>query len=427
MLHSNVGQTNFIGTHESIYRDSPIGNLEESRIVEVVQSPLQQGFDGDILARLTVRIDNLTALLASEQGIVSAVSLPNSTAVGTEFGRMPTVHYVQRNILVKAPLDNVLLKSKERNTHDFTIESLSFRTETFKVFNRNVGIIPQSQLSNIPNDLTYTILHKVMLISFSNVQCLVCMATSGISITLQNSLPFKNLLPANPDILSEIVLMQNLSFWRNNRNRKAFAIHINSKNILLQRQFNVIFGKIRNEFKSGSQAIGCATPPRLNQIRIPLEVAILDNRDSDTMFRINCKFNKGHRTSFKVFRNIFSDIEFQSNSFGLAFASPYRTFNITDNIRMKVCALFAGTIDFHMEIHESGTEVPFIPQSVELRSRNFKCLSQFKVLFCGCKSLQQDASLHSLNSDMYLSNINKLVFIGSPTRLKSWVFRTEVS
>ena len=40
MLHSNVGQTNFIGTHESIYRDSPIGNLEESRIVEVVQTVL---------------------------------------------------------------------------------------------------------------------------------------------------------------------------------------------------------------------------------------------------------------------------------------------------------------------------------------------------------------------------------------------------
>ena len=43
MSHSNVGQTNFIGTHESVYRNSPIGNLNHF-------DSLQQGFKHDQIA-----------------------------------------------------------------------------------------------------------------------------------------------------------------------------------------------------------------------------------------------------------------------------------------------------------------------------------------------------------------------------------------
>ena len=40
MSHSNVGQTNFIGTHESVYRDSPIGNLEKVRQFNLVSGEI---------------------------------------------------------------------------------------------------------------------------------------------------------------------------------------------------------------------------------------------------------------------------------------------------------------------------------------------------------------------------------------------------
>ena len=61
------------------------------------------------------------------------MSLPDSTAAGTEFGCMPRINNIQRNILVKASLNEVLLEGKERNPHNLTIESFAFRTESLEV------------------------------------------------------------------------------------------------------------------------------------------------------------------------------------------------------------------------------------------------------------------------------------------------------
>ena len=52
MLHSNLRQTDFIGTHESVYGDSPIGNLEGFIGQDIL--PLQQGFYGDVLTCISV-------------------------------------------------------------------------------------------------------------------------------------------------------------------------------------------------------------------------------------------------------------------------------------------------------------------------------------------------------------------------------------
>ena len=102
MSHSNVGQTNFIGTHESIYRDSPVGKLEGIKMVRSMTSPLQQGFESNVLARISIGIDFNSTGLASEHGIIgTTVSLSNSTAVGTELGRMPRINDVKCDILVR--------------------------------------------------------------------------------------------------------------------------------------------------------------------------------------------------------------------------------------------------------------------------------------------------------------------------------------
>ncbi len=50
MLHSNVGQTNFIGMIEVVYQTSPIGNLEGFLVRRIL--PLQQGFDCDTIGVL---------------------------------------------------------------------------------------------------------------------------------------------------------------------------------------------------------------------------------------------------------------------------------------------------------------------------------------------------------------------------------------
>jgi hypothetical protein len=141
---------------------------------------------------MPIRVYYSSAFLAPEQGIVStAMSLTNSTAMVAELGRMPCINDVQRNILVKIPLHEVLPESKEGNPHDFTIESLSFRTESFEVFNGNVCIVSRSHFGDVPHDFAYSVLDKVISISFSPLKRLIHIGASGIGITLEDILPFK--------------------------------------------------------------------------------------------------------------------------------------------------------------------------------------------------------------------------------------------
>ena len=142
VLHSNVGQTNFIGHNfVGIYETTPIGNLDKIRFVEDMTFPLQQAFQCDILARISVTIDYCSAFLASEQCVVSTImSLPNSTAVGTELGSMPRINYVQRNMFVKTAGSENLPELTERHSHDNLVESSTFGFEFLEVFNGNIRI-----------------------------------------------------------------------------------------------------------------------------------------------------------------------------------------------------------------------------------------------------------------------------------------------
>ncbi|MCL5412937.1 MAG: hypothetical protein M1569_00855 [Candidatus Marsarchaeota archaeon] len=127
--------------------------------------------------------------------------------------------------------------------------------------------------------------------------------------------------------------MQNSPCRRDNRNRKAFAVHINSKNVLLQRQFGFFFGKISNNLKSGSNPIGLACLTRLNKVRISLEISVLNDRNRDRILRKQRELYEGHR--FREGLAVSGNAELECNSFGFAFAFPYRTFNIADNLRIK--------------------------------------------------------------------------------------------
>jgi len=54
-MHSKI-QTTFIGTQESVYRDSPAGKLEEFGLVRTMNIPLQQGFDNILERRIYKRM-----------------------------------------------------------------------------------------------------------------------------------------------------------------------------------------------------------------------------------------------------------------------------------------------------------------------------------------------------------------------------------
>jgi hypothetical protein len=342
MSHSNVGQTNFIGTHESVYRDSPIGK-SEIFLVERMFS-LQQGFEGNVLARISIGINFNSAGLASEQGIIPIVmSLSNSTAVGTELGRMPRINDVKCDCLVETSLDKVFFESEEGNPHDLSVESFSFWTESLEIFYRNIGVISDCHFGNVPDNFSDAVLHEIMLIPFGLLECPVCIGTSSVGIGLKDELAFKNLLSLDPDVLSEVVLMQNFAFRRNNRNSEAFAIDINPKDIPLLGKFGILFGQICDNLQTGSQTIGLASPSVFKKIPISVKIAVLHEWNSNPIFRVWCKFNKGHRFSIEWFGDILGYIESDSNaSFGWSFASPYKTFNIADNIGMEFSGGLCG-------------------------------------------------------------------------------------
>ncbi len=378
-----------------VYKTTPIGNLEGFMVSNIL--PLQQGFYGNILTCLSIRVYDNSAFLASEQGIISTVmSLTNSTAVVAELGRMPRINDIQYDILVKAPLFKILLESKERNPHDFPIKSFAFWIESLEVFNRNVCIISQSHLSNISNNFSYSVLDEVMLISFSPIQCLIRTGTSSICITLENGLPLKYFLPANPKVLPEIVLMQNLTGRRDYRNRKALAIHIDSKNILLQRQFDFVFGKIGDNLKPRSQSIGLATPSVLQQVGVSLKVAVPNNRNCNPIPRIDSKFNKRHSHSKGL--AVAGNIEFDSNTFGDAFAFPNSTFQTSINLNVESGPYFGFHKGLPMEIHEGIAEISICPESVEFGSSlQGEVLEDFALLDSTLINLQKNSAFHTTN------------------------------
>ena len=360
-------------------------------------SPLQQGFYGNIEACLPIGVHDNSALFTFKEGIIlTTVSLPDSTAAGTELACMPRIDSIQRNVLVKAPLDKVLLKGKERNTHDLAVEPLSLRAEPLEVLNRNISIISQSHLSNIPDNFTYSVLDKVMLVSFSPIKCLLGIVASSVSITLQNRLSFKDFLPLNPNILSKVILMQNLSVRRKDRNSKAFAVHVYSKNIPSRRQFNIIFGKISNNLQVRSQSISLAYPSKFKKVRIPLEVAVLLDRHSDTISWINSEFYKwqGHVESLTIARNI----EFESNSFGLAFAPPNSTLQRSINLNVESSPLFGFSKGLSVEVHESIAEISFIPECVKFGSSLHGEIFEDSGFLCSNPiSLQKNSTFHATN------------------------------
>ena len=184
MLHSNR-QTTFIGRQKVVYKTLPIGNLG---IRVEGMFPLQQGFYGDVLACISVGVHQDSAL-GSEQGIVSTVmSLPNSTAVGAVFGRMPTVHNIQRNVVVETTRGKNLPELEERDSHHRLVELPALSFESFEVLNGDVSIEPDGEVHNLPDHLAEVGLDEIL---FSCTQSLQeSIGTEG----LQSGTPFHYLL-----------------------------------------------------------------------------------------------------------------------------------------------------------------------------------------------------------------------------------------
>lgn len=323
-----------IGTQKSVYRDFPIGKLEEQAMVSGLNVPLQQGFDCDSEACLPVGIDNLPAI-AFEERIVGTVSFSQSTAMATPFACVPTINNFKNNVFIEAPACQDFSKFCERNPHNFFIEPFAFWAESFEVLNRNVCIKPQSHFGYLLNNFSEPVSDKVKLFVFEPFKAFSCFVASFVSKRLEFFFSFKNLFSFNPDIFSEISLFENFSFRGNNRNSKALAVDVDSQNISSLWQFGFWFGKICDNLTAGSQS-ECLTLPAISNKRgISLEVPVLLDWDSKSFSGIHTEFDK--EVGFGVEGlAVTGNIELDYDSFdGCASAFDNIAFNVADNLAIE--------------------------------------------------------------------------------------------
>jgi hypothetical protein len=334
MLHSNVGQTNFIGQARSFTKTFPIGNLEGFMVGKVL--PLQEAFQCDVLARIPVGVQFNSAFLAPEQGIVPAfMSLANSTAVVAELGSMPAVHNVKRDSLVKTAGSEGFPELSKGHPHNDLIEPFAFGFESFEVLYGNVGIEPQCHVGYTLYHLADIGLHKISFLSPQSPQ------SRNVIGTLHLGTSFHYPLALDPDVRPKVSLVENLAFIGKNGNRNSLRIEVNAKGIPLFQENSILLGEICNNIEIGSQPIGLACPSVPEKVGISLEVAAFGNRDRNPISWIDPELDKEHGLCLEGFA-VARAVEFDSIPEGLVLASPNRTFNIADNLDIERGAFLGG-------------------------------------------------------------------------------------
>jgi hypothetical protein len=296
--------------------------------------PLQTGFDCDSKACLPVGIDYLTAS-AFEQRIVGTVSLSQSTAVATPFGRMPTIHDIQLDIVVKTPLLKNLLELEKRNTHNSSIESPAPRIESSELFDCDVGIEPVGNLDYFPDYLTEIRPHEIEFPMSGSFELL-----DGVD-GLKECSSFHQFFASLPDVFSKISLIEDFTFWRQDADSKMFGIDIYTKDVLPSFDFFFL-----GEICDYTQVFGqteCLTDPVLFDERIePLIISVLLDGDCNAFSRICSELYE--KVGCRAERlTISGDIELHSNGFDcLTFFSPSVPYERTSDLYIEGGAIFAN-------------------------------------------------------------------------------------
>jgi hypothetical protein len=318
--------TNDIWTQEFVYRNSLTGKSEDFLVERV--SSLQQGFDSDSQRGFPIAIHDLTTFFAFEQGIVGTVSVPNSTAVRTPFGSVPTIDYAQSNVVIEAPLLKNLSELIKRNTHNGSVEPFAFGLESLKLLDGNIGVESGSDFNNFSDNLTEICFDKISFLMLQYFKFL-----NSIQRLKQCS-PFHNLLSLYPDMLPKISLIQNFSLWGNHTDSKMFGIDIDSKDVLSL--LDVLFlGKIGNNLQIRSQPKSFTYPTILNQVLKSLVVPILLDGNWNGLPWKDSKLDEEISLSFKS-PAVSGNVKLDSQTINLiGFLSPNLSFQITDNLRVE--------------------------------------------------------------------------------------------
>ena len=333
-MHSNVA-TLFIGAHESVYGDSPIGNLDTRNLVRVMH-PLQQGFCGDSETGFPVRVHYLPTFSTFEQGIVGGtMPLPNSTAVGTPFRGVPTINHVQRNIVVKASLLKNGLELSKRYSHNGLVEPSALGFEFGQLLDGNISMKAFGYLDYLLHNLPEVCSYKI---SFAGLEAFEFLASIE---RLQPCSPFHDFLSSRPNMPSKISLVKHLSIGGKNRKSKVLGIDVDSESIRFIGNL-LFFGKISNNLPIREKPVGFTIPTAGHKRKVSLEISVLLNWDSYPFPRIASKLDKKIRFSGECLA-IPGNIELDADGIDFGgFLLPSITNKGTDDLNIEGGVFLAG-------------------------------------------------------------------------------------
>ena len=325
----NIIQNTVIGTlKKSVYRDSSVGKLERSRLVRNMLIPHQQGFNRYCEACLPITVHYLTTFDAFKKGVVATMPpFSHSTAVATPFTGVVGVINVELGVFIEASAVNGCFKQEGWNPQNLFIESPAFRLESCEFLDGNISIVFNGQVCDVSYDFTYSVSDEVLFLSPESNEMLSGSVASPVCVTLQSLSPLKDSLTFNPNIFSEIELLENFPFRGENRDSEAFTVNINSKHIPAGSDFSFL-GEVSNNLAIGGEPVGLTNPPALSQGVIPLKVSIMFDGNCYPLSRIHPKVYEGSAFGLECFA-VSRDIEFDGNRLKVcAFASDYAAFNV---------------------------------------------------------------------------------------------------
>jgi hypothetical protein len=322
-------------TQKPVYWDLPIGKLERSRLVEsMLFVPHQQGFNCDSKARLTVAIHSLPTIALEQTVVATMPTLSHSTAVTTPLRGMVGINNIECDILVEAPCFEVHPELVKGDTQNLTVELLALSVEPFEVFDTDVGIVLQSEVGDVTDNLTNTVLDKVPLVMLGEPEFLpsiLACHSDGLqscSVSHASSSPSPNILPI-------IELFENLPLRGEYADCETLAVHINTNHVLANRQQNILFAKVSNNLVVRCEPISLTHPTSLNQRSVPLVVPILDNRNGNVGFGLDSQTHEEPALGVECLA-VTGLVELDRDTvenFPLGFADT--TLNITDDLAVE--------------------------------------------------------------------------------------------
>jgi len=300
---------NIIRTHECGYGHSPLGNLDRNIWFKDMPIPLQEGFYSDSQRGFSITVYRLTTVLAFEQGIVGTVSVSQSTAMATPFTRMPTINNVQADVVVKTPLFKDTFKQIKWNTHNSSVEPFAFNLKPFQVFNSDFSVESIGDSNYFSDYLSKVCLNEVLFLVFEFGKFLSSLGRLKFGSSCHNS------LSPSPDVTSQICLIKNLAFRRENADSEIFSIDVYSQNVFSRRNFLSV-RKISYYFQIFGQSKSLANPTVTDECLESLIVSVLFDGKGNSFSWVHSQLHEEISFSSEGF-TVSRDVEFNCQTVDL--------------------------------------------------------------------------------------------------------------